>query len=110
MIELVLNVSTKAFKATKSDASTLVSFVVNVISSPATTFPIAPNVVLTAPVVIVAVTTPLVAPAILFTSVALIAPPVISVVSLPSNNPSALLTTVPIFAVLNTSVKPVIEL
>ena len=51
---------------------TLVSFVVNVITSFASTFVIAAKVLVTAPVVIVAVDTPLVLPAIIFTFTALV--------------------------------------
>jgi len=56
-------VSIFASKATKLDASTLVSLVVNVISSETFTFVIAANVSSTVPVVIVAFRTPLIAAA-----------------------------------------------
>ena len=76
------NVSTFSFNATISDASALVSVVVNVITSFTSTFPIAFNVSVTAPFVIVAVTTPLVVVAIVFVFAALIAP-VITTASVP---------------------------
>ena len=84
-----MNVSTFAFNATKSLASTVASFVSNVIISLAFTFVIASSVAFTAPVAIVALTTPVVNPAIVFTSAAVDVPDTVILPLCPSTPFSA---------------------